>query len=259
LANNHVLDYGAENLLEMLGLLDGHDIAWTGAGRDLAEALRPALLTSAGTATGSADGLTVAVLGITDNEPEWEAGEQRPGVNHVKYDTQGLREPYLGRMTLALCGARQHADLVIVSAHVGPNWGGPSPAMQALARQLIDLGADLYWGHSCHTTLGIELYRDRPILYATGDFLDDYAVDPGQRNDLSFVFRVYVEHGSIRELRLHPVHIGLLQVNRANAEDAAWIRQWMRNRCRPFGTTLRDEDDTLVVSVTTAAYPASVA
>ena len=47
-----------------------------------------------------------------------------------RYDTHGLDEPYLSRLTAALAHARPHAELVIVSAHVGPNWGGPSPAMQ---------------------------------------------------------------------------------------------------------------------------------
>ncbi len=251
LANNHVLDFGAANLLEMLDLLDAHGIARAGAGRELVEALRPAFLTTGGT--------TVAVLGVTDNEPEWEAGEPRPGVNHVEYGDQGLSEPYLGRLGHAIGEARRRADLVIVSAHVGPNWGAPSTAMRALARQLIDLGADLYWGHSCHTTQGIELYRGRPILYATGDFLDDYAVDPAERNDLSFLFRVGVEHGAIRELRLHPVRIGHLQVNRAKAADAGWVMRWMRDRCRPFGTPLREEDGALVVPVSPAPAVVSAA
>jgi hypothetical protein len=35
----------------------------------------------------------------------------------------------------------------------------------------------------------VEVYRGKPILYDTGDFLDDYAVDDLLRNDLSALFR----------------------------------------------------------------------
>lgn len=59
--------------------------------------------------------------------------------------------PYRSRIAQALVLARRRAGLVIVSAHVGPNWGSPSRAMQMLAHELLDMGADLYWGHSNHT------------------------------------------------------------------------------------------------------------
>ena len=64
---------------------------------------------------------------------------------------QGLMAPYRSRIAQALVLARRRAGLVIVSAHVGPNWGSPSRAMQMLAHELLDMGADLYWGHSNHT------------------------------------------------------------------------------------------------------------
>src|SRR5262249_29965137 len=75
LANNHVLDYEEEALLEMLGLLDQGAIAYTGAGRDLEEARRPALL--------EALGMRVAVVAFTDNEPGWAAQPGRPGTNSI--------------------------------------------------------------------------------------------------------------------------------------------------------------------------------
>ncbi|MBI3969822.1 MAG: CapA family protein [Chloroflexi bacterium] len=241
LANNHVLDFGVDALIEMLDLLDRHGIARAGAGRTLAEALRPAQL--------AAGGLTVGVVSLTDNEPGWEAGETSPGVSYIDYDERGLREPYLSRMTQLLGETRQQADLVIVSAHIGPNWGEPSAAMRALAHQLIDLGADLYWGHSNHSTRGIELYQGKPILYSTGDFVDDYAVDPDERNDLSFLFGVVVERTRIRRLQLFPVKIDRFQVNRAPDDEAAWVMDWMRKRCKPFGTTPAESDGTLVLDL----------
>jgi hypothetical protein len=51
------------------------------------------------------------------------------------------------------------------------------------------MGADIYWGHSNHIPQGIEIYKqNKIIMYDCGDFIDDYAVDPMYRNDLSFIF-----------------------------------------------------------------------
>jgi poly-gamma-glutamate synthesis protein (capsule biosynthesis protein) len=247
LANNHVLDYGPDALEEMLSLLDRDGIAWAGAGRDRREALRPAALSAGDAGIGSR--LTVGVIGLTDNEPGWEAQVGRPGVTFVDYDERGLKEPYCRRVAESVEQTKQRVDLVVVSAHVGPNWGEPSRGMQALAHQLIDLGADLYWGHSNHATRGIEVYAGRPVLYSTGDFVDDYAVDPAERNDLSFLFGVVVQDKRIRRLVLYPVKIDHLQVNRAPADDAAWVNSWMRARCALFGTSLVESEGTLALDL----------
>ena len=52
LANNHALDYEAEALVETLHLLGEAGIAVVGAGRDAAEARRPAIVEAAGQPAG---------------------------------------------------------------------------------------------------------------------------------------------------------------------------------------------------------------
>ena len=158
LANNHVLDYGTDALIECLALLDRAGIKRTGAGASLAEALAPAIVDFPQGRLG--------IVSLTDNEPKWEAGEKKPGTHYIAYDAKGLVEPYRSRLAQVLKQLRRQADLVIVSAHVGPNWGPPSAAIRALAYQIIDFGADLYWGHSNHTAQGIELYKGKAILYS---------------------------------------------------------------------------------------------
>ncbi len=241
LANNHILDYGPEALLECLIFLNRAGIPHSGAGRNLRDALAPLLVEFAGH--------RVAVVALTDNEPAWEAAEHHPGVNHVAYDRQGLLEPYRTRLAEAISLARRQAQFVIISAHVGPNWGAPSPAMRALAHQLLDLGADLYWGHSNHTPQGIELYQGKAILYSTGDFIDDYAVDPTERNDLSFLFLLEIQDGHLRHLHLYPVRIDSCQVRIAKGRDAAHLARHMQAKCRAFGTTLVFQDHVGVMAV----------
>jgi len=230
LANNHVLDYGADALLECLTLLDRAGIKRTGAGASLAEALMPAILDLPQGRLG--------VVSLTDNEPEWEAGEKKPGTHYIAYDAKGLVEPYRSQLTQVLKQVRSQVDLVIVSAHVGPNWGPPSVAMRALAHQIVDLGADLYWGHSNHTPQGIELYKGKAILYSTGDFIDDYAVDSAERNDLSFLFILELERGRIVRIVLHPVRIEDLYVRLAKDQEVAFLERTMLAKCKPFGSKI---------------------
>lgn len=242
LANNHVLDYGPGALSDCLQLLDRAGIKRTGAGATLQESLVPASL--------ELTHGTVAVVALTDNEPEWEAAAMKPGVNYVAYDERGLSEPYRSRMAQALSCARREADLVIASAHVGPNWGAPSRAMQALAHDLLDMGADLYWGHSNHTPQGIECYKGKAILYSTGDFVDDYMIDQDERNDLSFLFILEIEGGRIARIRLHPTCIEDLGVRLAREQERRFLQRTMEAKCRAFGTLVGVEAQVGTITVT---------
>ncbi|MDH4155527.1 MAG: CapA family protein [Nitrospira sp.] len=241
LANNHVLDYGPEALLDCFKLLDQAGIKRSGAGAMIEEALTPLVLDLS-------EG-RVAVVALTDNEPEWEATKTKPGVNYIAYGNRGLKEPYRSRLTQALLSARGQADFVIVSAHVGPNWGAPSKEIRALVRDLIDMGADLYWGHSNHAPQGIEFYKGKVILYSTGDFVDDYMVDKGERNDLSFLFMLEVEQGRLARIRLHPTCIEDLGVRLANEREALFLKKTMKTKCGAFGVKLEFENHVGMVMI----------
>lgn len=235
LANNHALDYGTEALEECLDLLDQAGIRQAGAGRDLTEAMAPAFLETP-------EG-TIAVIALTDDMRAWAAQHNRVGLNYVAHSAQGMVEPDRSRMQTLIATARQQATLVIVSAHVGPNWGKPSRSMRVLAHELLDLGADMYWGHSNHTPQGIEVYDGKPILYAAGDFIDDYMIDLDERNDLSFLFIVEIDQGRIHHIRLHPVAIDDMQVRRAHGEEVHFLQERMRTLSAELGTTVDIHDD----------------
>jgi poly-gamma-glutamate capsule biosynthesis protein CapA/YwtB (metallophosphatase superfamily) len=227
LANNHTLDFGEEALFEMLQTLDAAGISHAGAGRTLAEAARPAIIEFAGH--------TIGWLAWTDNEPDWEAGAARSGIFYVP----ARREHQQARHLLALIGQlkEQGIDWIIVSAHWGPNWGAAPPAdQQPFARALIDAGADLVFGHSGHVVRGIEVYRERPILYCVGDFIDDYAVDPLARNDQSYLVSLEVEGRAVRRLRLYPTIIQDMHACLATGREAEEIAARVQRRCADLGT-----------------------
>jgi len=241
LANNHVLDFGTDALVDCLKLLDRTGIKRTGAGATLEEACVPASF--------RLPDARVAVVALTDNEPEWEATMTKPGINYVTYSERGLAEPHRSRLAQIISSTRRQSDLVIVSAHVGPNWGAPSRAMQALAHDLIEMGADLYWGHSNHTPQGIELYKGKTILYATGDFIDDYMVDRDERNDLSFLFVLEREMNGMTRVRLYPTRIEDFGVRLANEQEWQFLKRTMQAKCRAFGTMIETAEQIGTINV----------
>lgn len=241
LANNHTLDYDTEALQECIGHLDHAKIAHAGAEKG-DQARAPAFLQTPGT--------TVAIVAITDNEPEWNATESKLGVFYVKCEKSGLPEPYRTQVSRAVEKARSASDMVFVCAHVGSNWGRPSPETQALARELIDMGVDCYWGHSNHTPREVEIYKERPILYSTGDFIDDYAVDPVERNDLSFLY-VLDWRDTGWTLTMYPTKINDFRANRAHGDEAGYVMNRTERFCRDIGTDTRREDETLIITSNT--------
>jgi poly-gamma-glutamate capsule biosynthesis protein CapA/YwtB (metallophosphatase superfamily) len=231
-ANNHVLDFGTDAALESLATLTQRGIRFAGAGADAGAARRPAVIRRGA--------LTIAMLAFTDNEPGWEAGPESPGVHHVPID---LHDPRAAALLDAVAREREVVDMLIVSAHWGGNWGVHVPrSHRAFARALVDAGADVVFGHSPHVVRGVEVYRDRPILYGAGDFVDDYAIDPIERNDRSFVFVLRAEDAVPTELRLHPTEIVDFHARLAD-RHAAEIADDMAQRCAALGTrAVWDED-----------------
>lgn len=225
-ANNHILDFGAEGMEETLTVLDRAGILHVGAGRTIEEARRPVILTR--------KGLSVGVLGCTDNEPGWVAGADRPGTHHV---SAGAPES-LERLVRSIRGA---VDLLILTIHWGPNMRQrPSEEFVRFAHRMVEAGVDVLHGHSAHVFQGVEVYRSRLILYDTGDFVDDYYVTPSLRNDRSFLFLLKVDRKGLRALEMIPVLISELRVNRARGKDQAETIGRMRALSKPFGTVLEE-------------------
>lgn len=238
LANNHIMDYSAEGLYETLETLDNAGIHHVGAGRNTSEASAPCILQLAGIKTG--------ILGMTDNEPSWKAFPGKAGTNYIDLDAERDRSWALD----AVQELKKGVDVLIVSIHWGPNWNlWPSRQQVNMAHAMIDYGADLIHGHSAHNFQGIEWYHNKPILYDTGGFVDDYAVRLPYRNDHSFFYTLELEGNSLRKLKLTPVVIRHCQVNLAKGEDARWCLDNIRERSAPFHTAITSKGGVLLADL----------
>ncbi|MCU0876734.1 MAG: CapA family protein [Pirellulaceae bacterium] len=236
LANNHVLDWGYAGLCQTLETLWQAKLPFAGAGRNLSEAASPVVQSLHGKGR-----MIVFALGsVTSGIPwAWAAGDSHPGVNLW----EGWPADRLRRLRAAVVRLKRQGDLVIVSIHWGSNWEHVIPAeRQELAHRLIDeASVDLVFGHSSHHVQGIEVYRQRLILYGCGDFLNDYEGISGYeafRGDLGLLYFATVDPATGRLVRLEmlPTQVRRMSVQRASPADAEWLAESLRRDCRPFGT-----------------------
>lgn len=239
LANNHILDYEEIGLRDTLRILNKTGIQHAGAGANTADAAAPALLEVHGTSP-----CRVALLSCTDNEPDFAAGADHPGTNYLPVS---LDDETFTRIANSIAEARaQGADLVIFSNHWGANFvERPTDEFRKFARRVIELGADIYHGHSAHICQGIEIHHGKAILYDTGNFIDDYAVHPQLRNDRSCLFRLMFEDKKLCRIDLLPVSLSVARVALAQGEEFDAICERMEMLCSEFGTRLIREHDRL--------------
>jgi len=227
-ANNHICDFGPEGLVETRDVLSQAGIACAGAGLDLAAARAPARLSVAGA--------TVTVVAFADYPFGWAASASSPGVN---YTPISLQAEDFAVVEAAIASARQGSDLVIFSIHWGPNMRPRPPQhFRDFARRVIEAGADIFWGHSAHVVQGVEAWNGKLILYDSGDFVDDYAVDAELRNDLSALFLVRARPPLLERLDILPVKIADMQVNQACGWERAWFVQRFASLCAELGTAV---------------------
>jgi poly-gamma-glutamate synthesis protein (capsule biosynthesis protein) len=159
-ANNHSGDYGPDGLLEELVLLEKASLPYFGGGRDKKEAHRPLIL--------ERNGRRIALLGYNDFPPRsFEAGDHRAGTAWLT-PAEVIADIKAARTV-------SHADLVIPMLHWGEELEpSPEDSQKALARSLIDAGADAVIGGHPHVSQTVDIYKGRPIVYSLGNFVFDY-------------------------------------------------------------------------------------
>lgn len=232
LANNHIRDFGDTGLEDTLSILKKNNIAFAGAGMNIDQAQQAAMVKK--------HGINIGMIAFTDNEPDWIATKTTPGINYITIGDHATAQAVIKR-------ARPHVDILIASLHWGPNMRErPTQAFIDFAHFLIDEGVDIIHGHSAHIFQAIELYKNKLILYDTGDFVDDYMVTPALRNDLSFLFLVHATKNGLEKLELIPMHIDMMQVNKASAADATWALERIKALSQERGTVLNDDGSLIV-------------
>jgi poly-gamma-glutamate synthesis protein (capsule biosynthesis protein) len=237
LANNHVLDFGYDGLLDTLRTLTDSRIDGVGAGLDLEQAQRPVVaeLPDGGRVVIASCGM--ASSGIP---PSWAATGDRPGVAFIP----DMSDRTADRVANRVLAAKRQGDITIVSLHWGSNWGyDVDDAQVRFAHRIIDAGVDVVHGHSSHHPRPIEIYRGKLILYGCGDTIDDYegiGSYESFRHELRLLYFPAIDPstGSLTFLRMMPMRMRRMRLERVPDEDADWLRSTVEQASRRFGTRI---------------------
>lgn len=214
IANN--VASGRANILNSLAVLDANGILHTGAGKNIDEAHRPALLVRKGVRIGF---LQYTARWYQDKDMIATATEA--GVARIKsLDGITIEPGDLERLRSDVKKLRSQVDVVVVSHH---NRDGSTPVQfgavkgtsagrdrtkteeyqRQFAHVALDAGADLVFGHGTHTVQGVEMYAGKPILYAIGHSNFD---QPGYEKSVDgLVARVVIEDKRIVRVSFVPV------------------------------------------------------
>jgi hypothetical protein len=229
LANNHMMDYREEGLMDTLDVLGKAGIATAGAGLDLPGASRPAVL--------EIKDRKVVVISASDVVPlYYEAADIKPGIASMKDAGALIKQVQAVR--------EEDADAIIV---LSLHWGveaalAPTARQKDLSHKLIDAGADLILGHHPHRIQGVEIYKGRPVFYSLGNFQFD-SNPPG---DESVIARVVFKYGrEPADVSVMPVLIekgGFPRPLKKDEPEYAAILKKIDDYGRPLGTMLKGKD-----------------
>lgn len=182
IASNHSWDAGAPGVEDTIAGLQENGLAYCGAGMNLDEARKPAIIEREGTKFG--------FLAYNCSGPmgSW-ATNRKPGCAYVHaFVSYEEGTPTIGGIPIVHTFAEKESkeamledihrlrplcDVLVVSFHKGI---GYIPARiadfeQEISYAAIDAGADVILSHHAHILKGIEIYEGKPIFHGLGNFV----------------------------------------------------------------------------------------
>lgn len=235
---------GRDNIMKNLAVLDANGILHAGAGRNLDEAHKPAIVTRKGVRIGF---LQYTARWYQDKDMIATATE--PGVAKItSLDGVTIDSADLERVKADIRKLRPLVDIVVVSHHnrdgatavqfgavrgtsAGRDRSKTEEYQKQFARAALDTGADFVFGHGTHTIQGAEIYNGKPILYAIGHSTFD---QPGyEKSTDGLVARVVIQGKNILRVSYAPVtrdaNNDVYLLDPSDGEGAKLV-QWVRER-----------------------------
>jgi poly-gamma-glutamate synthesis protein (capsule biosynthesis protein) len=222
LANDHVMDYGSDALMDTVDLLDKEGIAHAGAGADEQRAYAPARVRV------KDRNITLFAYSAVLPDVFW-ATSTAPGV-------AGIKTPW-GSIEDQIKKAKTEGDFIIVSFH----WGNETDSSlqsyeREYAKKAIDAGADMVIGGHPHVLQGIEIYNSKLIAYSMGDFISSGG---NGTTGSAFILKTTVTGGSLAGAEIIPVIVdspGKPAI--AAGDSAAVILNDLRAKSSALGTNI---------------------
>lgn len=224
LANNHILDYGYQALMDTIRILEEKGFYPIGAGKDQATAGQARIIHK--------NGLSFAFLAYVTYYP---AG--------IKYSRNkpGGAYAYTERIIEEIKKVREKVDYVIVSSHWGNEYEFyPTDKQRKYAHLCIDNGADLVLGHHPHVIQSIEKYKGKYIIYSLGNFIFD---QHRKERRQSIIFACTFQDGEVKEARIVPVIIENFQPRIAHQQEAYYIIEKIKLLSKDYNVAFIKKED----------------
>lgn len=155
IANNHILDHGADGLLNTVRLCRENGMAVVGAGANLSEAREALIL--------SVKGVCLGIIAMADLE--WSiADNNSAGAN--PYSMYGFLK--------VMRRLRNECDHIIALLHMGKeHYPYPSPNLQEICRSMVEESVSVVVCQHSHCVGACESYEGGFICYGQGNLIFD--------------------------------------------------------------------------------------
>lgn len=254
LANNHMMDYGTEALVDTINRLEDADIAYTGGGVSQTEAESPAII--------ERNGISIGILGV-DATPQSanffaQAQSSSPGVHMLDvsphYPKTHVDHTDVDRLLDSIDSAQKKTDILIMMFHFGIGVT-PTVPQKYLAQTAVDAGVDCVLGTNAHVLQGAAVYNCTPILYGLSHFFWDPItsqypnIKPFSKDTV--LSRISVTEAGIKSVHLHPVRLKNDNpvIVSPNSEAFDRISTKLKELSEREGTTLIQKNDHLEVPI----------
>lgn len=202
LANNHAGDYGISGINKTVKLLEDSGISVTGTGE-------PAILPVKNKKFG--------FLGYNDIEKK--EGITWADIEKIKKDIESLKP---------------QVNFIVVAFHFGVEYTAkPTERQVELSHAAIDAGADLIIGNHPHWVQAVEIYKNKFITYAHGNFVFDQMWSQETREGV--IGRYVFDETGLVDVSFYPVIIeNYSQPRFAKESEAVKILQRMKEVSNSF-------------------------
>jgi poly-gamma-glutamate synthesis protein (capsule biosynthesis protein) len=208
MANNHAVfsygGYGIPGMQDTMKFLNEAGIAPFGVGMDLDEARAPWVTEVNGMSVAfyGVDGVT-ANLDYPDSAGVQNMGDNPSSATASSGGTNPLKMDQCLADIEALVG---QYDIVLPYFHMGEQYvWTPMQWVVDVSRQCIDAGAAAVLTAHPHATMGMEIYKGKPIYYSIGNFVYDQMFTVETREgyflEMTFIGK------ELKGFRIHPVDV----------------------------------------------------
>lgn len=209
IANNHIMDYGAEGYLSTLAVLNKQGIKFVGGGADEISARKPIVF--------EIDGLRIGVYSCAEYEFTI-ASENRPGAN--AFDALYVLDD--------IACLKTKSDYVIAIYHgTKEYYRYPIPYVQKRCRRMVEKGADLVLCQHSHCVGCREIWGNGEILYGQGNFI--FHREDNEYCHTGLLASVEINDGRMA-VEYHPVVRGAKNVRLAEGAEKQAVLDDFENR-----------------------------